>query len=192
MKKFEALFLDRDGVINIDYGHVGFWKDFHYTENFLKAITILKNYSEKIIVVTNQAGIAKGKYTVSDFENLTKMMVNDLLAKGVVIDEVYYCPHHPNGSILEFAKLCDCRKPSSGMFLKAISDHGLNPKNCLMVGDNISDITAANAAGIEDAYLICADGTRQVGTRFEVSAVINNLYELALSLKNTFQRSRYK
>ena len=182
MKKFDALFLDRDGVINNDYGHVGYWNDFRYVDKFLEAINTLKNHYEKLFIVTNQAGIAKGKYTVEDFKKLNDTMVRDLGMKGVKVDQTYFCAHHPNGVIPEYSKQCNCRKPNPGMLNRAISEHNLQPVNCMMVGDKCSDILAANRAGIGRCYLVRSDGRLKFDECDSPCHKANSLHDVALKL----------
>lgn len=142
--KKKALFLDRDGVINIDLGHV------HKIDNFIfnpEIFKICDEYQKKnylIFIVTNQAGIAKGFYSLSDFETLSKWMIEKFKEKNIVITKVYYCPHHP-----DFDKNCDCRKPNPGMILKAEKDYNLDLQNSVLYGDKQSDLEAGKRAGIK-------------------------------------------
>ena len=142
--KKKALFLDRDGVINIDLGHV------HKIDNFIfnpEIFKICDEYQEKnylIFIVTNQAGIAKGFYSLSDFETLSKWMIEKFKEKNIVITKVYYCPHHP-----DFDKNCDCRKPNPGMILKAEKEYNLDLQNSVLYGDKQSDLEAGKRAGIK-------------------------------------------
>lgn len=143
--KNKAIFLDRDGVINIDKGHVHTIKNFVFYKDVFKALSLIpKEY--KIIIVTNQAGIAKGLYTEKQFEKLTDWMLKKLKDKGIKIVKVYFCPHHPEGSVTKYIKKCNCRKPSPGMLKKAAKDFSLNLKKCWMIGDNKKDIMAGNKA----------------------------------------------
>ena len=138
----KALFLDRDGIINIDYGHVHKIEDFKFTDfifDFCK-----KYYDEgyMLIVVTNQAGIGKKLYTEEDFIILNKWMEEQFIKNGINLTKVYYCPHTPQD-------MCDCRKPQPGMFLKAIKEFDIDPNSSVAIGDKMSDLEAANKAGIK-------------------------------------------
>jgi D-glycero-D-manno-heptose 1,7-bisphosphate phosphatase len=153
MKYRKALFLDRDGVINIDYGHVYKIEDFI----FIKDIEILIKYAMKkdylIIIITNQAGIGKGFYSVNDFQILTQYMSNSLSKLGCNIDDVFYCPFHPTEGIGEFLKDSNDRKPNPGMLLKAQKKHKIDMNQSLLIGDKISDINAGIAAGVKTNIL---------------------------------------
>lgn len=144
--KNKAIFLDRDGVINIDKGHVHTIKDFVFYKDVFKALLLIpKEY--KIIIVTNQAGIAKGLYTEKQFLELTEWMLKKLKDKGIKIDKVYHCPHHPEGTIEKYTKVCNCRKPKPGMLKKAQKDFNLNLKQCWLIGDKMTDIKAGRTVG---------------------------------------------
>ncbi len=139
----KALFLDRDGVINIDKGYVSKQKDFEFTPEIFK---ILKEYTEKgflIFIITNQSGIARGMFTTDEFNKLTKWMVNKLDKKGIPIKKVYFCPHHP-----DFSGKCNCRKPEPGLILQAIKEFDINPEFSILIGDKETDLIAGKRAGI--------------------------------------------
>nr|WP_294795889.1 HAD family hydrolase [uncultured Mucilaginibacter sp.] len=145
----KALFLDRDGVVNIEKNYVYKIEDFEFTD-FI--IDLCKTYQEKgflIIIITNQAGIARGYYSEQDFEILTKWMIAEFHKQGVKIAKVYFCPHHP-----DFTGDCDCRKPNPGMILKAKQDFDLDLSECVLFGDKQSDIDAGISAGILNNNLI--------------------------------------
>ena len=160
MQKFDAIFLDRDGVINYDYGHVGHWEDFKYIPKTVKTLKILANYAKHLFIITNQAGIAKGKYKLEDFFNLNKLLVDDLKLHGVKISQTYFCPHHPEGVIEDLSIICECRKPSPGLFCAALREHHLDPLACLTVGDKRTDMIASRRAKIPLNYLVQQDGSK--------------------------------
>lgn len=144
-KKNKALFLDRDGIINIDHGHVHKIVDFEFTDFIFDLCKKYQDNGYLIIIVTNQAGIGKKLYPESDFLKLNEYMLGEFNKKGISIAKVYYCPHKPEDN-------CLCRKPKPGMFLKAIEEFNLEPLNCVAVGDKISDLEAAYQAGIKQLY----------------------------------------
>jgi D-glycero-D-manno-heptose 1,7-bisphosphate phosphatase len=147
-EKNKALFLDRDGVINIDRNYV--WK----IENFdlipgisdVIKIAMLKNY--KIIVITNQAGIGRGMYTEHDFHILSSHMKNTLQKMGCFLDHIYFCPFHPTEAKGEYLKDSFNRKPNPGMLLEAKKDFNLDMKASVLIGDKLSDIKAGQSAGV--------------------------------------------
>ena len=144
----KALFLDRDGVINVDKNYVYKIDDFEFIESIFK---IALNYQEQgylIFVITNQAGIARGLYTENDFMVLTDWMINEFKKRGIIITRVYFCPHHP-----EYTGHCECRKPNPGMVLQAKKEFDLDLPNSILIGDKMSDIEAGRNAGIRNLYL---------------------------------------
>lgn len=143
MLKNKALFLDRDGVINVEKNYVHKISEFEFIPEIFG---ILKKYQEEgflIFVVTNQAGIARNYYTEEDVIRLNNWMVEKLRQKGIVISGVYYCPHHP-----DISGECECRKPKPGMILKAIKEYNINPEQSVLIGDKESDIQAGLNAKI--------------------------------------------
>jgi D-glycero-D-manno-heptose 1,7-bisphosphate phosphatase len=112
----------------------------------------LHNYA--LIVVTNQAGIAKGFYTETDYQNLTHYMINLLQSYNIHLDAVYHCPHHPNGVIPYYTTVCNCRKPAAGMLLQAAADHKLHLASSVLIGDKSSDIAAGQAAGVRYTVIV--------------------------------------
>ena len=144
----KALFIDRDGVINVDKGHVYRIEDFEFSEGIFD---LCRQYIDKgfiIIVITNQAGIAKGIYTETDFLILTDWMTRQFQDKGITISKVYHCPHHP-----DISGPCQCRKPNPGMIQQAVKDFDLNIMECVLIGDKESDLEAGRKAGIPESNL---------------------------------------
>jgi D-glycero-D-manno-heptose 1,7-bisphosphate phosphatase len=145
----KALFLDRDGVINKEYNYVFRIEDFEFVPGIFE---LCENYQKKgylIIVITNQAGIARGYYTEDSFNLLTNWMLGEFNKKGIKISKVYFCPHHP-----EITGECECRKPKPGMILKAAHDFDIDIENSILIGDKDSDILAGKNAGIKKLYNI--------------------------------------
>ena len=149
-----AAFIDRDGVINEDLGHVHRIQDFHFLPDVADGLLTLQRAGYALIVVTNQAGIAKGMYREADFEIVTGHMRQALAVAGVGITAVYFCPHHPQGSVPSLSIVCGCRKPAPGMLLKAASDHGLDLPASVLIGDKASDVDAGRAAGVGRNVLV--------------------------------------
>ena len=121
----KALFLDRDGVINVDRVHLFRKEEFEFTRGIFD---LCRKYSDTgyiILVITNQAGIAKGIYTEKDFMDLTDWMIGRFREAGIKISQVYFCPHHP-----DFSGHCECRKPEPGMILKAIKEFKIGRASC--------------------------------------------------------------
>jgi rfaE bifunctional protein nucleotidyltransferase chain/domain len=159
----KAAFLDRDGVINLDHAYVHTWEAFEFVPGAVEAMKALKDAGYALVVVTNQAGIARGMYTVAQYEALTDRMKAALAEAGAAVDAVYHCPHHPSGKVAELARACDCRKPEPGMILRAVSELGLDVAQSFLVGDKPSDIEAARKAGVAKAYIVASDNEESTG-----------------------------
>ena len=144
----KALFIDRDGVINVDKVHVSRKEDFEFTDGIFDLCRSFSAKGYHIIVITNQAGIAKGLYSEADFLRLTSWMVDQFLGHGINISRVYHCPHHP-----DFTGPCGCRKPEPGMINQAIKDFDLDISQCILIGDKATDLEAGRRAGIKEANL---------------------------------------
>jgi D-glycero-D-manno-heptose 1,7-bisphosphate phosphatase len=143
-----ALFLDRDGVINVEKNYVYRIEDFEFIDGIFELCALAQNRGFKLIVITNQAGIGRGYYTETDFQHLTNWMLNVFRERGIVIDRVYHCPYHPTAGIGEYRRESFDRKPNPGMILKARKDFDLDLPQCVLIGDKDSDIEAGWAAGV--------------------------------------------
>jgi D-glycero-D-manno-heptose 1,7-bisphosphate phosphatase len=139
-----AVFLDRDGTLNEDRGYVWRWTDFYWLKGVPEALFKLQNAGFKLVVVTNQAGVAKGLYQEKDVLALHQQVESDLKQYGVTIDGYYYCPHR-GGAI----NPCSCRKPAPGLIIKAAQDLGIALNNSFLVGDKVSDIQAGLNARVQ-------------------------------------------
>lgn len=141
-KSWKLAMFDRDGTINVDTGHL---HEPEKLELIPSTVDIMRGYSDdpdfKVVVVTNQAGIAKGLYTESDMRRLHRYMEDELERLGVHVDAWYFCPHHP-----DYTGPCECRKPAPGMLQAAMRDFDANSAGCVMFGDKTSDEVAAKAA----------------------------------------------
>jgi D-glycero-D-manno-heptose 1,7-bisphosphate phosphatase len=149
-----AAFLDRDGVINIDSGHVHRISDFHFIPEAISACRNLYNAGYKLIIVTNQAGIAHGYYDEQAFNELSTWVNERFIEAGAPLAGIYYCPHHPSGSVARFTRVCSCRKPAPGMITQAIREHQIDVSSSFLVGDKESDLEAAKRAGLSARYLV--------------------------------------
>ncbi|WP_068546858.1 D-glycero-beta-D-manno-heptose 1,7-bisphosphate 7-phosphatase [Thalassotalea crassostreae] len=150
----KALFLDRDGIINIDHGYVYQADQFEFVEGIFELCQHAQAKGFQIIVITNQSGIARGMYGEEQFLKLTDWMKKEFLERQVNITDVYFCPHHPTKGNEHYKITCDCRKPAPGMLIKAAKKHNINFSESFFVGDKVSDMQAAEAAGIENRILV--------------------------------------
>lgn len=149
-----ALFLDRDGVLNIDHGYIGSIERFDLIPGVAEALGRALALGYRLIVVTNQSGIARGYFTAEDYARVERHMIATFAAKGVRFTGIYHCPHHPDGTQPAFAARCECRKPLPGMIVRACADHRIDPGRSIMVGDRPSDLAAGDAAGVGNGFLI--------------------------------------
>ena len=149
-----AVFLDRDGVINVDSGYVGDWDSFVFLPGVIEAMRALCDAGYALVIVTNQSGIGRGFYTEEDFRVLTERMCNELSRHGVSIAGVYFCPHLPEAALPQYRKTCDCRKPKPGLIHRALEELDIDLTRSVMVGDKNSDMQAALAAGIPQRYQV--------------------------------------
>ncbi len=136
----KAVFLDRDGTINIDKNYIYKMEDFEFIPGAVEALRLLQKEGYKLIIITNQSGIARGYYTEEQYETLNQWMLRELEAAGVYIDGVYYCPHHPGAKVKEYRKECNCRKPGLGLFEDAIREHNIDLSLSYAVGDKLRDV----------------------------------------------------
>lgn len=145
----KAVFLDRDGVLDMDKGYIYRPDQVEWVAGAREAVDHLCRLGYQVYVVTNQSGIARGYYTQNDMEKLHAYMAEEIKKAGGQIDGFYFCPHHPTkGVIPELTIACNCRKPRPGMILKALEEHGLDREGSFLIGDKESDVEAALAAGI--------------------------------------------
>ncbi len=154
----KALFLDRDGVINLDHGYVYKTEDFEFIDGIFDLCKAARKKGYLIFVVTNQSGIGRGLYTEQDFHALTKWMEKRFAEEGTKIDKVYYCPYHEEHGIGKYKKYSNDRKPNPGMILKAEKEFGIDLSQSIILGDNEKDIEAGIAAGIGLKILFPGEG----------------------------------
>lgn len=167
-----ALFLDRDGVVNVEIGYLHRVEDVKFMPGIFSLCRTAMRLGYRLVVVTNQAGIARGFYCESDFETLMEWMRGELRAEGVELDAVYYCPYHPEHGIGEYRREHEDRKPGIGMLRRAVTEFGVLLEESVMVGDRCSDIAAANSAGLRQAFLIAGtEGTACPGDYLPVETL---------------------
>ncbi|CDT93209.1 D,D-heptose 1,7-bisphosphate phosphatase 2 [Vibrio coralliirubri] len=147
-------FLDRDGVINLEVNYLYKIEDFKFAPNSISGMKKLIANGYQIIVVTNQAGIARGFYTENEYQKLTAWYRQELENEGVNILDVFHCPHHPAGIVPEFSIECQCRKPNSGMLDLAAKKYDISKSESMLIGDKESDILAGLAFGLSKLYMV--------------------------------------
>ena len=146
--------LDRDGVINEDKGYVHSWENFTFTHKCVDGLKLLQNSGYKIIIVTNQSGIARGYYTISDVVKLHNKLRHHLLGYGIHILDIFFCPHLKNGTVSNYAVDCACRKPNIGMLKIIMKKYNFHKSKSLVIGDRMSDMYFGYNYGIKELILV--------------------------------------
>lgn len=164
----KALFLDRDGVVNVEKNYLHKIEDFELMEGILEVCRAYQEQGYLIIIVTNQSGISRGYYTEEDFALLSRWMIEHFKDSGITITRIYHCPHHES-----IDGVCECRKPEPGMFLAAEREYDLDMAASVMIGDNERDIEAALRAGVGMNILLS-----EVATESQANQIIDSLREL--------------
>ena len=154
----KAVFLDRDGTINVDKDYLYKADDFEYLPGAVDGLRYLQDMGYLLIVVTNQSGIARGYYSEEDYLALDRWMKDDLASKGVRITASYYCPHLPDAPVKEYSMECDCRKPGTGLFYRAAKEWGADIDSCIAIGDRLRDLAICKETGCR-GILISAEDT---------------------------------
>ena len=152
--KKAALFLDRDGVINVDTGHLYLKEDCTFILGIFELVAAAKKLDMYVFVVTNQAGVARGYYSEDDFFVLSKWMNEQFGLHQGRVDEFFYCPHHPDFGNSLYKIDCNCSKPKPGMFEQAKQKYDIDLTHSMMIGDKESDLIASIAAGVKHNLFI--------------------------------------
>ncbi len=171
-----ALFLDRDGVVNIDHGYVGTPDRFQFMDHIFELTRTAMDQGYRILVITNQSGIARGYYSEEEFLALTAWMVDEFRARGVELADVLYCPYHRAGPVERFARESFWRKPAPGMILEAGRRHNLDLARSIFVGDQPTDMQAAQAAGV--GLRILVDPNEQAPETKTANHVVGRLSDI--------------
>ncbi len=143
----KAIFLDRDGVINVEKNYLYKVEDFEFIDGVFDTLNYLQKLGFKLFIITNQSGIGRGYYTQDDFNKLTSWMVKEFEKKDIIISQVEVCPHAPNEE-------CNCRKPNTGMIDNILKNHKINLEKSWLIGDKESDILCAKNSGIKNTIQV--------------------------------------
>ncbi len=171
----KAIFLDRDGTINVEKHYLYKISDFEYIAGVIDGLRILSDMGYLLVIVTNQSGIARGYYTEEDYLKLDQWLKDDLAEKGIYIAGSYYCPHLPSGVVFKYAIDCDCRKPKTSLYWKAAEELNIDMECSFAVGDKERDLSICKESRVKgillsdnkddsDAYFICSDWKQIVDT----------------------------
>ena len=162
-----ALFLDRDGIINLDTGYVHRIEDFIFRDGIFELCAAAQARGLALVVITNQAGIGRGYFTEVDFHLLTEWMTGEFARRGVAITGVEFCPDHPTHGLGDYRRDSPRRKPAPGMILDAAATHGLDLAGSALIGDRATDMLAGRAAGVGRLLLLPADAAETQAARGE-------------------------
>jgi len=172
------IFLDRDGVINEDSGYVHKLEDFRLIPGVVEALSILKGLGYRFLLITNQSGIGRGYYSMDDFENFNRRVVEELAKNRITIEKTHVCPHAPGED-------CDCRKPNPKSILSAKDEFGIDLDKSYMVGDHPSDIELGRNAGVRSIYVLTGHGkSHRKDLSAEPDFVADDLLEAARWIEN--------
>lgn len=157
-----GLLLDRDGVVNIDRGYVATPEKFTFMLGLFPFLRAAQDLGFRLAIVTNQSGVARGFYTVADYEKLTEIMLKSLKQEGIAIDLTLACFEYSEGTVPEFKRESFWRKPNPGMILEAAQKLNLDLSQSVMIGDKDSDMAAAKAAGVGTRILLDQEGAKKI------------------------------
>lgn len=180
-----AVFLDRDGTINEDVGYLADPNEFRLLPGTAEGIKLLKRAGFKVIVISNQSGIARGLFSEEVVRKIDKKMQDELLNRGTFLDAVYFCPHHPDIGEPPYRQDCYCRKPKPGILLQAAKIYRINLAHSYMVGDKLSDIEAGRRAGCRTILLLRNETQNSLGEakklawKTKLDYMASNLYTAA-------------
>ena len=180
----KAIFLDRDGTIIRHVDFLNKASQIRLLRGVARAIVSFKKLGFLVIIVTNQPVIARGLITMSQMDKLHQLIIRRLSAESAILDDIYFCPHHPNADLIEFRVKCSCRKPEIGMVLGAIKKYNIDIKKSFFVGDTTVDILTGINAGLRT--ILVKTGFGGSDKKFEVKPdfEVNNLKGVLKILRN--------
>ena len=184
MKKIKAVFIDRDGTLNYEKEYVYKIDDFELLPGAIEALKLLTDSNTKIYIITNQAGIARGYFTEEQFHELTRYMISYFEKMECKIEDVLYCPHHPDGVVPEYTQKCLCRKPNTKLIEDVIETEGFDVNEIALIGDKDTDIEAGLKLGLT-TYLVLTgygrqyqDDTRADYIKPDILSAVKHLLEI--------------
>ena len=169
-----AVFLDRDGVLTKEKSYVCTVEELEIFSYAFECVQQIKNKGYYTIVVTNQSGIARGLFTEVDLHK-----IHVYLKQETGVDAIYYCPHHPEGKIQQYQKICHCRKPGTGMIEQACSDYRIDMNRSFMIGDRAGDIIAGQKAGLKTILLESGYGSERLEANVKPDYIFKDLRMVA-------------
>ena len=170
-KKYDCIFLDRDGTINIDPGYIPDVENFKFYDYVFDALRVLSKLSKDFIIITNQSGVSRGFIKESNLIEINKFIFKNFAENNINLLDIYCCTDHPENSTIR-------RKPGVGMFLEASNDFNIDLSNCLMIGDALSDILPAVTLGMDSMLVLSGEGKKTVeifDKGFKPSYIVENI-----------------
>lgn len=158
MEKKTAVFLDRDGTINEEVGYLDRAEKLRMIPAAFEAVRLINQSGMEAVVVSNQAGVAKGLFTESFVHEINDLIQNALLEKGARIDAFYFCPHHPTEGVDPYRRICNCRKPAAGLLQQAAVDRNIDLSRSYLIGDRLRDVETAHRAGAKGVLVATGYG----------------------------------
>lgn len=153
-----AVFLDRDGTINEEMGYINHIGRFHLLPQSAQAIRLLNQYGWKVVVTTNQSGVARGYFPESLIHQVHQRMKDCLKKEGAYLDAIYYCPHHPEVGLPPYRQKCQCRKPAPGLIEQAVRDLSLDPSRSYVIGDRGMEVEFGHRVGAKTILVLTGYG----------------------------------
>jgi D,D-heptose 1,7-bisphosphate phosphatase len=176
-----AVFLDRDGTINVEVGYLSRPEDLRLINGSAAAIRRLNEAGFLVVVVSNQSGVARGYFGEDAVGRVNGAMARRLERSGARLDAVYYCPHYPDGVVEQYRRTCDCRKPAPGMIRRAEREHNIDVTRSYVVGDHRGDIELAKNVGARSILVVTGHGAEELQKLTEAGIqpdrVVKNLTE---------------
>ncbi|NWF55791.1 MAG: HAD family hydrolase [Syntrophaceae bacterium] len=193
MKKNRVVFLDRDGTICEEVGYLSSVEQMRLIPRSGEAVRLLNQRGYKVVVITNQAGVARGFFPESALEGLHAEMLRQLGEEGAHLDGIYYCPHHPIDGIPPYRRECNCRKPATGLLERAAADLNLDLPSGYMIGDHFSDVECGQRVGAETVLLLTGHGQEALAKKENwpqpPSYIAADLYEAVLWVLGKSERA---
>lgn len=174
----KAVFMDRDGTIVEDVGYLNSPEQIHFIPGSIEAIKMLNEAGYKVVVITNQAGVAKGLITEDMLQTIDKTLHKWILNGGAHLDGIYYCPHHPEHGVYPYKQVCECRKPHPGLIKRAHRDLDIDLSQSYMIGDKATDVEAGKSAGAKTVFVLSGRGKEEKEKlKDKPNHIANNLLE---------------
>ncbi len=191
MEKFPAVFIDRDGTMNIEAGYIDHPDNFSLYPFVSQAVRLLNAHGFLVIVLTNQAGVGRGYFGEDNVETLHSKMRSELSKGGAKLDAVYYCPHHTSSKDPKYAVDCGCRKPKTGMVDKALSELPVDTERMFIIGDKMSDIKLGKKTGCRTYLVKTGYGLREAEKNPDGADVITeNILTAVLDILKITQQAQ--